>query len=91
MEASMSKSQWVLRWKSWIAPKPVLPGVFRRKEGGWLVRGRAIDAKTGKMKEVRLTLMEVDARNAYDVLQEELRKIRTGERTIVCRWPLRSA
>lgn len=79
----MSKSQWVLRWKSWIAPKPVLPGVFRRKEGGWLVRGRAVDAKTGKMKEVRLTLLEGDARNAYDVLHEELRKIRTGERPIV--------
>lgn len=75
----MSKLQWVRRWKSWIAEKPTLPGVFKRKEGGWLVRGRAIDARTGKQKEVKLTLLEVDARRAYDVLQEELRKIRTGE------------
>lgn len=71
-------TQWVQRWRSWIAPKATLPGVFRKKEGGWLVRGRAIDAKTGKQKEVRFTLEEVDARGAYDVLQEELRKVRLG-------------
>lgn len=75
----MSKQQWVLRWKSWIAPRAVLPGVFRRKEGGYLVRGRATDPRTGKQKEVRMTLLDVDAKTAFERMQEALDKIRAGE------------
>jgi site-specific recombinase XerC len=77
MEATMKDTKWVRRWKSLIARKPVKPGVWRRKEGGYLVRGRVTD-RTGKLKEVRLTLPNVDAATAYALLHEELDRVRQG-------------
>ena len=61
------ETKWVNRWGSWITPAPVKPGVFRRKEGGFLVRGRTTDRRTGKMKEVRLNLVGVDALREQEV------------------------
>lgn len=78
-EAHM-ETKWVNRWGSWIAPAPVKPGVFRRKEGGFLVRGRTTDPRTGKMKEVSLNLVGVDALGAYNRLQDELGRVRDGLR-----------
>jgi hypothetical protein len=76
-EARM-ETKWMKRWDSWIAATPIRPGVFRRKEGGFLVRGRVTDPRTGKLKEIRITLLDVDARSAYTRLQEELEKVRNG-------------
>jgi hypothetical protein len=53
--------------------------VWRRKEGGYLVRGRAVDRRTGKTVQVRFNLPDADATAAYDALQAELNRIRTGE------------
>ncbi len=75
----MKEQKWILRWNTWIAPRPSKPGVFRRKEGGFLVRGRAVDPRTGRMKEVRFITQTQDALEAFMLLQEELRKVRTGE------------
>jgi len=41
-EARM-EAQRIKQWGSWIAAKPIKPGVFRKKEGGFLVRGRVTD------------------------------------------------
>jgi integrase len=72
------EAKWVKRWDTWIARAPVKPGVFRRKEGGFLVRGRVTDPRTGKLKEIRLSLESLDARSAYNRLQDELGKVRSG-------------
>jgi len=83
-EATMEvkkEPKWVKRWKSWIAAKPSKPGVWRRKEGGFLIRGRAVDPRTGKTREIRKTLPDADAAGAYRVLDEELEKVRHGGRT----------
>jgi hypothetical protein len=77
-EAMMTEQKWVRRWRSWIAPKPSKPGVWRRKEGGFLVRGRAVEARTGKLKEVKFSVQGTDAVEAFTLLQEELRKVREG-------------
>ncbi len=74
----MAETKWVKRWNSWIAPKPSKPGVWRRKEGGHLVRGRAIDPRSGTIKQVRMVLLETDALVAFELLQRELRTIREG-------------
>jgi integrase len=74
----MSEQRWVQRWRSWIAPKPSKPGVWRRKEGGFLVRGRAVDARTGKLEEVKFSVQTQDAMQAFALLQAELRKVREG-------------
>jgi len=72
------QTQWVFRWKTWIAARRSKPGVFRRKEGGFLVRGRAIDPRTGRRREVQKVVACADARDAFQILQEELRRIREG-------------
>jgi integrase len=74
----MSEQRWVQRWRSWIAPKPSKPGVWRRKEGGFLVRGRAVDSRTGKLKEVKFTVQVPDVMEAFALLQEALGKVREG-------------
>ena len=69
----MDKVRWKKQWNSWLDPRPCLPGVFRRKEGGFLVRRRFRDPQTGKRKEVRLTLPQVtEARVAEKLLWEEV-------------------
>ena len=78
MNQTAKNSQWIYRWKNWIAATPSKPGVWRRKEGGYLVRARAKDSRTGKLKEVKLVLRDLDGPGAYARLQEELRKIREG-------------
>lgn len=74
----MTEQKWIRRWNSWTAPRPSKPGVWRRKEGGFLVRGRTVDARTGKLTEVKFTTQVQDALEAFKLLQEELRKVREG-------------
>lgn len=75
----MTEPKWVNRWNCWIAPKPTMHGVWRRKEGGYLVRARVVDPRTKKLREVKMTLPEADARTAYLTLRNELERIRKGE------------
>ncbi len=63
---------------SWISTAPVLPGVWRRKEGGHQVRGRAIDPRTGKMREVWASLPVSDEVTALKYLKDEIAQIRAG-------------
>jgi hypothetical protein len=70
---------WVERWRDVIADEPELPGVWRRQDGGFRVRGRTIDPRSGKMREVNQALPNVGkARDAFAWLQGELEKIRSG-------------
>jgi hypothetical protein len=74
------EAKWVRRWNSWIAAKPVKPGVFRRKEGGFFIRGKTTDPRTGKQAEIRKNLPDADANGAYLTLQQELAHVREGRR-----------
>jgi hypothetical protein len=73
----MTEQKWTLRWNSWISPTKV-PGVFRRKEGGYLVRGRTKDPATGKDKEVRKALDVESEALALKWLEDELERVRSG-------------
>ncbi len=66
------------------AAKPTLPGVWKRRDGGFVIRGEARDPRTGKTKEVHCVLPNVDAPEAYRVLQAKLKVIRGGivQRTV---------
>jgi integrase len=75
----MKKEHWVRKWNSWVDPKPELPGVYRRKEGGFLVRGRVIDPKTGSMRQVVRNLPDLaQPEEARLWLKTELDSIRQG-------------
>jgi len=69
--------KWVARWFDEIAPKPSLPGVWRRKAGGYRVRGRTTSPKTGRLVEVNLALPHAsDAAQAFSELQRLLVDVR---------------
>lgn len=78
-EARSARVEWIERWKDVIAARPELPGVWRRQRGGYHVRARLIDPRTGKMREVNRELPDVArARDAFAILQAEVEKIRAG-------------
>jgi hypothetical protein len=62
-----------------IAAEAELPGVWRRKEGGFRVRGRVVDSRTGKLREVNRALPDCrKGREAAVILEAELARIREG-------------
>lgn len=70
---------WIKRWNVWTAPKASLPGVWRRKNGGFLVRGRARDPLTKKRMDRMFVVDDTnDPAVAFEQLQAELRAIREG-------------
>lgn len=68
-------AKWVMRWRYEVSAKPVLPGVWRRKEGGFVVRGRAVDP-AGRKREVIKVLDSPTADEARGVLRAELERVR---------------
>lgn len=70
------KTKYVNRWGYMISEKPTLPGVWRRKEGGFLVRGRATDPRTKKQHEVMRALDGDDPAAAHQHLQGLLTAVR---------------
>jgi integrase len=73
----MKTQHWVRKWNSWVESTPTLPGVYRRKEGGFLVRGRAVDPKTGSTRQVVRSLPDLaEPEEARLWLKTELESIR---------------
>lgn len=74
-----SRVEWVERWKDIVAAEPDLPGVWRRRDGGFHVRARTTDPRTNKLREVNRELPNVSrAKDAFAWLQTELERIRSG-------------
>ena len=73
----MTNKKWMMRWKNWVAATK-LPGVWELKQGGHLVRARALDPTTGTIKEVKRVLPEADEATAYKWLRDELQRVRSG-------------
>ena len=72
-------SKWIKRWGTTIAETPSKPGVWRMKEGGYLIRGRVTDSRTGRMKEIRSQLAQAEsAEVAYLELQRRSDELRAG-------------
>lgn len=73
----MDKTKWVRRWNTWIQPTRH-SGVYKRKEGGHLVRARVKDATTGQLKEIKKVLPEATEIEALNFLEQERSRIRAG-------------
>jgi integrase len=77
-------TEWVQRWNDSIASTPEMPGVWRREDGGFRIRGRTVDPKTGKRREVNRALPDEEhpevkrPREAAAILEAELARIRLG-------------
>jgi hypothetical protein len=70
-------TKWIKRWNCWVAPTK-LPGVWKRKEGGHLVRARVTEPTTGCKKEIRKVLPEANEAFAYQWLADERARVKTG-------------
>jgi len=69
--------KWKMQWNCLIAPTRV-PGVWKRKGGGHLVRARVVDPLTGRMKEIKRVLPEADLATAFKWLEDERARVRAG-------------
>jgi hypothetical protein len=86
MPSSEANSRWVLRWRYLMAAAPTRPGIWRLKGGGFFVRARATDRRTGREYQRSRTIRgegvsireavaaQVDLRrNAFDRIEEKVR------------------
>jgi len=72
-------SEWIKRWNDWIASRPEIRGVWRRRDGGFRVRGHVTDPNTGRMREVNRALPHCRrATVAARELETALEAIRRG-------------
>ena len=70
--------EWKLFKSVWISTEPVLPGVWERREGGHVVRARAKDSTTGKLREIFKVMATTDAPTALKWLTDEQARVREG-------------
>lgn len=75
---SNKKIEWKLLRGTWVSRKPVLPGVWRRREGGHVVRGRATDPATGKLRDLYRVMPDADEATALKWLSDEQARVRRG-------------
>jgi len=79
---------WVLRWNDCIGAKPELPGVWRRRDGGFRIRGRTVEPKSGRLRGVNRALPDCKrAREAAAALEAELERIRANAPATVTARP----
>ena len=78
-EACMKKkTDWKLYKNVWISTTPVLPGVWQRKEGGHVVRARAKESTTGKLRDIFKVLPTTTQAEALAWLEKEQGRARAG-------------
>ena len=70
--------EWKLIASTWIAPSPVLPGVWLRRDGGCYVRSRVVDPTTGREKDIKKVLPNHDPAAALKWLNDEKARIQAG-------------
>ena len=73
------RTKWVHRFDTVIAEKAVKDGVWRRKDGGFVIRARIRDPRTGKDREIRRVLPHATLEEALAQLTEEKQKIIEGD------------
>ncbi|MBK8696934.1 MAG: site-specific integrase [Deltaproteobacteria bacterium] len=74
----MTATKWVTRWRFRISAKPVMPGVWKREDGGFLVRGKVTDQRTGKQHQILKALDVAKALDARAWLEAEQQRLREG-------------
>jgi hypothetical protein len=85
------ETQWVSRWRYEMAAKPVRPGIWRLKGGGFFVRARVTDPRTGREYQRAMVLRGSgitirDAFKAQDQLRSDAREHLGGRRRSTPPW-----
>lgn len=88
---SYEATQWVKRWRYEMAQKPTRPGIWRLKDGGFFVRARVTDPRTGREYQ-RSTVLRGsgtslrDAFRAQDQLRSDTRDHLEGRKPSMPPW-----
>ncbi len=89
MRSSEAKTKWVTRWKYEMTAKPLRRGVWALKDGGYLVRTRVVDPRTGKVQELQRVLRDatlIQAENERVRLQSDARDLVSGRKQTPPQW-----
>ena len=73
-----SVKDWKLFKNVWMSKEPVLSGGWERKEGGHVVRARAKEPTTGKLREIFKVLRQATKAEALAWLEHAQARTRTG-------------
>jgi hypothetical protein len=89
--SSSEAVRWVVRWKSEMSAKALRPGIWRLRTGGFFLRIRVTDPRTGREVERTKTLRDptatlADAQKAQDQLRLEGREDVQGNKRQRTRW-----
>lgn len=76
--ATKVSNEWVKQKGYERSKEPVLPGVWKLRQGGFLIRGRIKSDKTGRMLEVMRSVDAPSAARARVLLEEELLALKAG-------------
>lgn len=81
--ANRNNSDWVFRWKYEVSEKPVRKGIWALKGGGYFLRTRVVDPKTGRIMDYQramrgATLSEAESERRR--LQSDVRDLVTGRK-----------
>ncbi|MCX5743061.1 MAG: hypothetical protein NT062_11270 [Proteobacteria bacterium] len=83
-----STEHWVYRWNDWISSEPVLPGIWRRRDGGFRVRARVVTKKTGQVRGVNRALPDCKSAGAAAAELETARdEVRDGSSNATSSYP----
>ena len=78
------KQQRIIKVKNVNAlAKPMMPGIWHREEGGFVIRARAMDSATGRQKEIFKVLPKANAPAAMQWLDEAKKQIRECRPSVV--------
>ncbi len=75
----MPRTQWIHRFDTLISAHPLKPGIWRRKEGGFVIRARVRDPRTGKDREIRRILPDGTLDQAVAQLIEQKSRIANAD------------
>lgn len=90
MHSSEEKSRWILRWRYLMEPTP-RPGIWRLKDGGYFIRVRVTDPRTGRRYQCARALRGAnvtiwDALRVRDQLRHEGRERVEGRTRSLPLW-----
>lgn len=76
----MSDAKWIKRWGYELSPTP-RPGVWKRRDGGYILRARVKNPRTGKLVEVRRVSNAKGPADAAAELARALEVVRSGNQS----------
>jgi hypothetical protein len=79
MSSSAATQKWVVRWKYEMTAKALRPGIWALKDGGYFLRTRVLDPRSGKFVEYQRVIRDVTLNQA----ERERYRLRSGAQDLV--------